>query len=66
MKQMIINRDNLTVDDICLLETGRITDVKEFLVRNSNWTKEEIGSLKITDFPLLAEQIKSALDIPKV
>ncbi len=60
-KALQINFDpnEVTLDELCLFEAEGFTAVgfRRFLVEHTNWTKKEIGALKLSELKQVAEQI---------
>ena len=55
--------NEMTLDELCLFEPDGFSAVsfRQFLRDHTNWTKAEIGALKVAELKDVAEQIAAKL-----
>ena len=64
------NPQEFTLDELEIFEAGGFTasGFKKFLIAHTNWTKSEIGAIKLGELKDIAEQLGKAINeaaVPK-
>ena len=57
--EVTIDPDELTLDEVALFEPSgfTVTGFMQFLAEHTNWTREEIGKIKVREMKEVADQL---------
>lgn len=57
------NPEEMTLDELCLFEPEGFTATgfRAFLITHTNWTKKDIGQIKVAELKSVAEQLGEKL-----
>lgn len=61
--ELNVDPQQLTIDEACLFEERgfTVTGLREFLIKYSNWTRAEIGALRLVEFNQIASMLRNRM-----